>query len=103
MFEVLMSEEFDKDYCKLDKSVSVRVDKVLEQLKADPFTGKPLGYEFFREKKIGKFRIYYLIYESWLVVFVVAMSGKKDQQATIDSIVKLMPFYRGEIEKRFKQ
>ena len=102
MFEVLTSQEFDKDYGKLDKSIRVRVDKALEQLEANPFTGKPLGYTFFREKKIGKFRVYYLIYEDRLVVFVIAMSEKKDQQPTINSINKLIPFYREEIEKRFK-
>ncbi len=101
MFEVLTSEEFDKDFGKLDQSIKERVAKAIEQLRSNPFTGKPLGYEFFREKKIGKYRIYCLIYGQRLIVFVVAMSEKKDQQATIDKVRMLMPFYREEIEKRF--
>ncbi len=102
MFKVLTTEEFDKDFSKLDNSVKVRFDKAIEQIKEKPFTGKPLGYDFFREKKIDKYRIYYLIYESCLVVFVIAMSEKKDQEATIEKVKKLIPFYREETKRLFK-
>ncbi len=102
MFEVLTTEEFDKDFGKLDKTVRNRVENAIEQLRINPNTGKPLGYEFFREKKIGKFRIYYLIYEAHLVVFVIAMSEKKNQQATIEKVKRLIPFYRDEIKRLFK-
>ena len=103
MFEVLTTAEFDKDFGKLDNSIKMRVDKAIEQLRASPYTGKPLDYEFFREKKIGKLRIYYLIYEAFLVVFVIAISDKKDQQATIDKVTQLIPFYREESKKMFKR
>lgn len=101
MFEVLTTEEFDKDFGRLGRGIKERVAKAIEQLRLNPFSGKPLGYEFFREKKIGKYRIYCLIYEQRLIVFVVAMSDKKDQQATSDKVRMLMPFYREAIEKRF--
>lgn len=103
MFEILTTEEFDKDFEKLDHSLQSRIEKAIEQLAVNPYTGKPLGYKFFREKKIEKYRVYYLIYEENVVVFVVALSEKKDQQATINAVKKLIPFYREEIRKRFKQ
>ena len=102
MYETLTTQEFDKDFSKLDKSIKIRIDKVIEKLRENPYTGKPLGYEFFREQKVGKHRIYYLIYEQFLVVFVVAMSEKNDQQETIDKVKNLMPFYKEEISKNFK-
>ena len=101
MFEILITEEFENDFNKLDKSLKTRIGKVIEQLKTSPYAGKPLGYPFFREKKIGKYRLYYLIYKEFLVVFMIAVSEKKDQQATINSINRLIPFYREEVRKRF--
>lgn len=78
----------------------MQVAKEIDKLEENPFSGKPLGYKFFREKKIGNYRFYYLIYEDQIVVFVIAISTKKDQQATINTIKKLIPHYREEIRKR---
>ena len=97
------TEQFDKDFEKLDYSVKVQIENEIEQLKLNPFVGKPLGYRFFREKKVGKFRFYFLIYEEKVVVFVVALSDKKDQQQVINVIKHLIPHYKEEIERRSKQ
>ncbi|MBI3334253.1 hypothetical protein HYZ97_02100 [Candidatus Pacearchaeota archaeon] len=37
-----------------------RIEKEISQLEDNPFVGKPLGYKFFREKRVDKFRIYFL-------------------------------------------
>ncbi len=100
MFRVFTTREFDNDFKKLDNSIQERINKELEQLKANPYVGKPLGYKFFREKKIENYRFYYLIYEEYAIVFSIAISAKKDQQAVIDKIKTLIPFYRDEIKKR---
>ena len=34
-----------------------------KQLTSNPYHGKPLGYPFFREKKIGGKRAYFLVYD----------------------------------------
>lgn len=65
----------------------------------NPFVGKPLGYTFFREKKLGKHRLYYLIYEEYVAVFVVALSDKKTQQKSIEAIKSVLPQYYAEIQK----
>ncbi|MBI3027002.1 hypothetical protein HYY70_02720 [Candidatus Woesearchaeota archaeon] len=55
--------------------------------------GKPLGYVFFREKKLNSHRIYYLVYEEFVIVLMVAVSDKKTQQATIDDIKQRLDEY----------
>lgn len=59
-----------------------------------------MGYKFFREKKVKNYRIFYLIYEEHVVVFVITISGKKDQQEAIDKIRSLIPYYQEEIKEK---
>lgn len=100
MFRIFTTEEFDKDYQKLDSSIQRMIDNEIKQLEADPYVGNPLGYKFFREKKVKNYRFYYLIYDEYVVVFVVAMSDKKNQQKAINKIKLLLPIYRQEIRKK---
>ena len=99
-YEIYTTDEFDSDFEKLDGSLKERVRKAINQLEINPYVGKPLGFKFFREKKVGNYRFYYLIYEEHIVVFLVAIGDKKDQQEVIDTIKRLIPFYREEIKKK---
>jgi|TARA_Y100000310_G_C20463870_1_gene706666 mRNA-degrading endonuclease RelE of RelBE toxin-antitoxin system len=99
-YEIFTTNEFDKDFSKLDTSIRKQIEKEIEQLGSNPYVGKPLGYKFFREKKIQNYRFYYLIYENHVAVFVIALSDKKYQQKVIDTIKTLIPYYREEIKKR---
>lgn len=89
MFRVFTTEEFDKELGKLDNSEQRRVKSILEQLKEQGgAVGKPLsGLSFFKEKKFGGKRLYFLVYQEMLVVLVLAISDKKTQQATINKIL----------------
>ena len=78
----------------------IQIETAIEQLETNPFVGKPLGYKFFREKKVKNYRIYYLIYEDYIVTFIIAISSKKDQQEAIDKIKNLIPYYREEIKRK---
>ena len=98
-YRIFTTDEFDRDFDKLDYSMQKQIDKIFEKLEVNPYVGKPLGYEFLREKKIQNYRIYYLIYDNYVAVFVIAISDKKDQQDVIDKIISLIPFYRDEIKK----
>ena len=100
MFRIFTTEEFNKNFEKLDASMQRMIDSEIKQLETNPYVGKPLGYKFFREKKAKNYRFYYLIYGEYVVVFVVAISGKKDQQKAIDKIRLLMPYYKEEIRKK---
>ena len=99
-YRIYSTEEFDKDFSKLDSDLQRRIDKEIQQLRVNPFVGKPLGYRFFREKKVKKYRIYFLIYDELVVVFVIAISDKKTQQDAINTIKSLIPHYRDLIKKK---
>ncbi len=101
-FKVYTTEEFDRLFSKLDPGIQRQIAKEIDQLEDNPLVGKPLGYNFFREKKVQNYRVYYLIYEMHLVVFIITLSGKKDQQKAIDKIKKLIPYYRELIKKKLK-
>ena len=100
-YGVYTSEEFDEDFNKLDKSLQDQISNEIDQLKINPYIGKPLGYKFFREKKVKNYRFYYLIYDEYVVVFVIAVSDKKNQQEVIDAIKHLLPYYKEQIKKKF--
>ena len=61
----------------LDKSEQDKVIKFEQSLKEQAFSGKPLGYRFFREKKFNGKRILFLVYEEYKCVFLVTITGKK--------------------------
>ncbi len=97
-YRIFITETFERDFGKLPKEEQERLEKLKEKLKINPFVGKPLGYKFFREKKIGSKRLYYLIYENKVSVLLVAYGGKKNQQATINAIKASFKQFREEIE-----
>ena len=102
-YTIYTTEQFDRDFAKLDKSIGSQIANEIDQLENNPFVGKPLGYKFFREKKVKKYRFYYLIYEEQVVVFIVALSDKNDQQQVIDNIKELIPLYKEEISRRMNK
>ena len=73
------------------------------KLAENPFIGDQLSYPFLRERRIREKRVYYLIYEDLQLVLLVAVSGKKDQQATIDHIKNNLDEFRAEAEKAARQ
>ncbi|HLC81959.1 MAG TPA: type II toxin-antitoxin system RelE/ParE family toxin [Candidatus Nanoarchaeia archaeon] len=99
-YKVFTTDEFDKRYQKLDQQLQREIAKEVDQLEENPYSGKPLGYRFFREKRIMNYRVYYLIYKEQVVVFVITISTKKDQQDTIDRIKSLIPHYHQEIRTK---
>src|SRR3989338_5502933 len=100
MYKIFTTEEFDRRFGKLDQQLQQQIRKEIDQLEDNPYAGKPLGFAFFREKKVQNYRIYYLIYDEFVVVFVITISTKKDQQDAIDRIKSLIPYYRGAIKKK---
>lgn len=101
VYSIHQTEEFEKRYNKLDPQLQQEIDKAINQLGENPHAGKPLGYDFFREKKIKNYRIYYLIYDEYVLVFLVTISTKKNQQDAINKVKTLLPYYQQEVRKRF--
>ncbi len=99
MTRVLSTREFDAWERLLPKDYQEQIAAIIAQLKESPLVGKPLGYPFFREKKFGKYRVYYLVYEDIDTVLLITVSDKKAQQETIDRIKKDLDFYKEIIKK----
>ena len=102
-YKVYMTETFKKEFDKLSTSEREAIGKIFLQLKENPFVGDAIKYKFFREKRIKEKRLYYLIYENFAIVLVVASKGKKVQQETINKTISLLPEFKKYIEKIFKQ
>ena len=105
MFRVFTTKEFDNDFERLDESEKKRVRIIMSQLKEQgDSVGKPLGRIYFREKKFGGKRLYFLVYKEFMVVLAVGIGDKKVQQAEINKIIfhikEYEIFIRRELEKR---
>ena len=103
MFIVIGTDTYIKEIDKWPKQDKEAALKIPSHLKENPLVGKPLGYPFLREKKIRERRAYYLLYEDLSLVLLVATSGKKNQQATIDHIKKNLHEFRKVAENIIKQ
>ncbi len=94
MWKLIETNEFRWQYEKLSSDLQLRFGKQFEKVKMDLYTiGKPLGYPWFRELKNNKFRVYYLIYESQVVVLFVAVSDKNSQQKSINIVKQNLPSF----------
>jgi putative component of toxin-antitoxin plasmid stabilization module len=85
-YKLYRTKTFDKEFEKLPSFEQKEIQNFENKLIENPFVGKPLGLIFFREKKLNGRRVYYLIYEEFVVILMVAISDKKTQQPTIEAI-----------------
>ncbi|MBI2136812.1 hypothetical protein HYU06_07100 [Candidatus Woesearchaeota archaeon] len=99
MYRVFRSEWYEKKLSKLDRAEQERVFKFEQQLKIEPYSGKPLGYNFFREKKFDGKRIIFLVYDEHSAVFLVTITDKKAQQNEIDLIKINLDIYKDTIKR----
>jgi len=97
-YNILRTDLFERKFNKIDNSIQKEIKEIRDKLKENPFLGKPLDFEFFREIKIKKFRIYFLIYEEYKIVYMITISEKKDQQVAINTIRLFLWKYKEEIE-----
>jgi len=98
-YAVYTTENFEKEIEELPKAEIRIIKKIFLQLKNNPYVGDSIRYPFFREKRIRKKRMYYLIYNGLSAVLVVAFGGKKEQQKTIERITKYLPEFKKYISR----
>ncbi|MCH7568604.1 MAG: hypothetical protein IIA87_04240 [Nanoarchaeota archaeon] len=103
MFRVIGTDTYLGEISKWDKSEREAAEKIPKKLAVNPMIGAPLGYPFLRERRVREKRVYYLIYEDLNLVLLVATSGKKDQQPTIDHIKGHLDEFRKIAEDIAKQ
>jgi len=103
MFRVFTTREFDNDFNNLDESDKKRVRKIMKQLKEQgDKVGKSFRKSYFREKKFGEKRLYFLIYKQFTIILAVGISNKKIQQITINKIISKIKEYEKFIVKTLK-
>jgi len=102
-FKVFRTRTFEKEFDKLPKAEKKEIENFEKKLSENPYIGKPLGLVFFREKKLNGRRVYYLIYDDFVVVLMVALSSKKAQQATIDAIKERLDEYGETVKETLKK
>ncbi len=101
MFKILRTDEFERAVDKfLVAAERARLDKIEQELAENAYMGKPLGYSFFREKRIDGKRVYFLIYDEFKVILMVSASDKKKQQQTIDRIKRSLLELRKAVEEK---
>jgi|SRR3989344_8737569 len=103
VFRVFRSKWYDTKHTKLIKSEKEVVEKIEQHLKNEPFTGKPLGYKFFREKKFNGKRLLFLVYEEHKAIFLITITDKKAQQQVIDLIKANLDIYKDALEETIRK
>ena len=99
LYAIYTTKSFDKEITKLSQNDRKRIQKIFLQLKENPYVGDQLQYRYLREKRIKEKRVYYLVYDDLQAVLVVAISGKKYQQTTINYIIDNFDEYKQYLEK----
>ena len=102
-YAVYTTESFDKEVEKLSIGDQEIINKMFLKIKENPYSSDQLRYKNLREKRIREKRIYFLIYDDLQAVLIVAISGKKDQQATINHIITCFDEYKEYLEKILKE
>ena len=102
MFRTFRTDWYEKKLKKLSLGEQERVKRIEQELKKNPYDGKPLGYTFFREKKFDGKRLIFLVYDFYKAIFLVTITDKKMQQKVIDLIKANLDVYKAELEKILK-
>ena len=87
MNEVHETETFSKLYDAAEKSEQDWIDKIKDQLEQNLRIGKPLRFDWFREKKFGDKRLFYLINEQSHKAILISFGSKKEQQQIINHVL----------------
>lgn len=81
MVKIQTSEKFERILDKLDNTIKLQIDKVLDKIIANPEVGKPMRYERkgTRELYVGSYRIVYAFDKSIDTIFFLDFYHKDEQ------------------------
>tara|TARA_Y100000310_G_scaffold294083_1_gene324243 strand:- start:3961 stop:4281 length:321 start_codon:yes stop_codon:yes gene_type:complete len=86
-YKIYTTPEFDRLFEELSKDDQIEINQLTkEELPENPYQGRALGFKFFREKRIKGKRVYFLIYDDYILVLMVAIGDKKTQKKDIAQI-----------------
>jgi hypothetical protein len=84
---VYETETFAKIHSSSEKQEQTWIEKIRCHLQENLLVGKPLRYNWFREKKLGNKRHFYLINTNRFKAILVAFGTKIEQQKIINHII----------------
>ncbi len=102
-FKIFRTLNFEEEYDKLPPSTQTRIDLIEKKLINNQFVGRPLGYNFLREKRLNGKRMYFLVYEDILSILLAGISDKKAQHSTIAGIKERFIELNYEIRDKLKE
>ena len=79
---------------KLSTKDQERINSLVQQFTTNPYVGDYLQIKSMREKRLNGKRIYHVVFEDLKLVLIIAISDKRTQQKTINSIRSNMNGYR---------
>ena len=85
---------YEEVISKLSSKDQERIDSLIQQFTINPYVGDSLQIKSVREKRLNGKRIYHIVFEDLKLVLIVAISDKKIQQKTINSIRSNINEYR---------
>ena len=86
MYKIIRTESFKKLFYKfIPKNLQADLERRILKLSENPYNSKLLT-DKLREIKAGKFRLYFFIIESKVIILFVGISDKKTQQGTINAL-----------------
>jgi len=88
MNEIYETETFSKIYDGCDNREKKWIEDIKNSLRENLKVGKRLRFEWFREKKLGNKRLFYIINEKNGKAILLAFGSKKEQQKIINHILE---------------
>lgn len=86
-FEIRKTDTFSEIFVGLEKREQEWIEKTVKKLKTNHFSGKPLRFEWFREKKFEGKRLYFFVSIPKKKILIIAFGDKKDQRKIIARIL----------------
>lgn len=87
VYDIYETDAFTKIFESMSKDEQEWIQKMKAQITINPKVGDPLRFGWFREKKHGDKRLYFIISMKTPRVLLVAYGPKKEQQKIIDYIL----------------
>ena len=74
MYKIQLTAKAKRELKTLSKQDKLRVGEIIEELKEDPFMGKPLSRELIRKfsYRVGAYRVIYLVNREDKVVSILS-------------------------------
>ncbi|MFC1648363.1 hypothetical protein ACFL1B_02780 [Nanoarchaeota archaeon] len=93
MNKVYELEYFSKAIESIEKDEKEWIEKIRCQLQNNLFIGKPLRFQWLREKRYHNKRLFFIINPKTNKALLISFCDKKGQQETIEQLIRTRETY----------